>query len=132
AYGEPVSMRLRAETSGEGDFEKSVSLKAVNTLSVIGTGSGMGDVGVGLFAGFFAEFSYARIGFQCELNNDIFRVRGLIREGGTEYLIKKPWFTGINVVNGNPNNYISFKDMRERVERVLGDSRDGSAQGGGS
>ncbi len=121
AYGEPVGMTLRAETSGEGDFEKTVSLKAVNSLSVLGTGSGMGDVGVGMFASFFQEFSYARIGFQCSLNNDIFQVRGLIREGGVEYLIKKPFFTGINLVNGNPDNHISFKDMLERVDRVIGD-----------
>lgn len=121
AYGQPVGMLLRAETSGEGDFEKSVSIKAVNSLSVIGTGSGIGDLGVGLFAGFFEEFSYDRIGFQCVLNNDIFRVRGLVRDGGVEYLIKKPFLTGINVVNSNPNNNISFKDMLERVRRVLGE-----------
>ncbi|MBU1611291.1 MAG: hypothetical protein KKC99_05545, partial [Proteobacteria bacterium] len=126
AYGEPVGMILRAETSGTGDFDKTVSLKAVNSLSVIGTGSGMGDMGVGMFASFFEEFSYARIGFHCTLDNDIFRVRGLIREGGVEYLIKKPFLTGINIVNGNPENYISFKDMRERVERVLGDGAKGS------
>ncbi|SKA73683.1 hypothetical protein SAMN02745704_00513 [Paucidesulfovibrio gracilis DSM 16080] len=124
AFGQPAQFTLTAQTSGEGDFEKSVSLKAVNSLSVIGTGSGLGDVGVGLFASFFEEFSYARIGFQCILNNDRFQVRGLIREGGVEYLIKKPFLTGINVVNGNPENFISFADMLERMQRVV----KGSAQ----
>lgn len=119
AYGQPARFRLTAQTSGRGNFEKSVSLKAVNSLSVIGTGSGVGDVGVGLFASFFQEFSYARIGFQCILNNDRFQVRGLIHEGGVEYLIKKPFLTGINVVNGNPENFISFADMLERMQRVV-------------
>ncbi|MGE4291742.1 MAG: hypothetical protein AB7E32_05975 [Desulfovibrio sp.] len=119
AYGQPFQFQLSAQTSGQGDFEKSVSLRAVNSLSVIGTGSGIGDVGVGLFASFFEEFSYARIGFQCIQNNDRFQVRGLIRDGGVEYLIKKPFLTGINVVNGNPENYISFSDMLERIQRVV-------------
>lgn len=119
AFGQPAQFQLSAKTSGEGDFEKSVSLRAVNSLSVIGTGSGIGDVGVGLFASFFEEFSYASIGFQCTLNNDRFQVRGLVREGGVEYLIKKPFLTGINVVNGNPENYISFSDMLERIQRVV-------------
>lgn len=123
AYGQPATFRLSALTSGQGNFEKSVSLKAVNSLSVIGTGSGIGDVGVGLFASFFEEFSYSAIGFQCILNNDRFQVRGLIREGGVEYLIKKPFLTGINVVNGNPDNYISFSDMLERVQRVVKDQK---------
>ncbi|WP_022660258.1 translocation/assembly module TamB domain-containing protein [Paucidesulfovibrio longus] len=119
AFGQPARFTLSATTSENDDFEKSVSLRAVNSLSVIGTGSGIGDVGVGLFASFFEEFSYSRIGFQCILNNDRFQVRGLIREGGVEYLIKKPFLTGINVVNGNPENYISFSDMLERIQRVV-------------
>jgi hypothetical protein len=119
AFGQPARFTLSATTSENDDFEKSVSLRAVNSLSVIGTGSGIGDMGVGLFASFFEEFSYSRIGFQCILNNDRFQVRGLIREGGVEYLIKKPFLTGINVVNGNPENYISFSDMLERVQRVV-------------
>jgi hypothetical protein len=97
-----------------------VSLKAVNAISVMGTGSGLGDVGVGMFAGFFEEFGYEAIGISSSLNNDVFRVRGLIRQGGVEYLIKKPLLFGINVINRNPDNQISFSDMMERVQRVVG------------
>ncbi len=126
AYGEPVTMWLMAMTPDDDDSSKTVSLKAVNSLSVLGTGSGIGDAGVGMFASFFEEFDYSRIGFLCDLDNDKFRLSGLIREGGVEYLIKKPFLTGINVVNRNPDSTVSFRDMMERVERVVGDeSSDG-------
>jgi hypothetical protein len=52
------------------------------------------------------------------LENDVFRVNGTIREGGTEYFVKTGGFPGINIVNQNPKNLISFKDMVKRIERV--------------
>ncbi len=119
AFGQPAAFEVRGESIESDDADQSVSLKAVNTLSVIGTGSGIGDLGTGLFASWFKEFSYRYIGFHCVLENDIFRIRGLLTEGGVEYIIKKPFFSGIDVVNGNPNNIISFSDMLERVQRVL-------------
>lgn len=119
AFGQPAAFVVRGESIESDDADQTVSLKAVNTLSVIGTGSGIGDLGTGLFASWFKEFSYRFIGFQCVLENDIFRIRGLLTEGGVEYIIKKPFFSGIDVVNGNPNNIISFSDMLERVKRVM-------------
>ena len=128
AYGEPVTMWLMAKTSEDDDSSRTVSLKAVNSLSVLGTGSGIGDAGVGMFASFFEEFDYSKIGFLCELDNDRFKLSGLIREGGVEYLIKKPFLTGINVVNRSPDSTVSFRDMMERVERVVGDESSGGPQ----
>jgi hypothetical protein len=124
AYGQPVHFELSAETREVEDVPRKVSLKAVNSISVMGTGSGLGDVGVGMFASFFETFSYEAMGVYCSLENDVFRVRGLIQEGGVEYLIKKPLFFGINVVNRNPNNSILFSDMVERVQRVVGDEKE--------
>lgn len=39
-------------------------------------------------------------------------------KGGTEYLVRRAFLRGINVVNQNPQNMISFKDMQERVKRI--------------
>jgi hypothetical protein len=119
AFGQPVAFRFEALSEDVEDVDKKVSLKAVNSISVMGTGSGIGDVGVGLFSSFFETFSYDTIGVRCVLENDVFRVRGLIREAGVEYLIKKPLFFGINVINRNPDNRISFSDMLDRVRRVV-------------
>lgn len=119
AYGQPVALSMTAQSVPTRGVDQEVSLKAVNAISVMGTGSGLSGMGVSMFASFFKNFSYESIGFACELQNDVFRVRGLITEGGVEYLIKKPPLFGINVINGNPENNISFSDMLERVQRVV-------------
>jgi hypothetical protein len=124
SFGQPVGFEVSAESREVDGVPQKVSLKAVNSISVMGTGSGIGDVGMGMFSSFFETFSYEAIGIYCSLKNDVFRVRGLIDQGDVEYLIKKPLFFGINVVNRNPNNRISFSDMVERVQRVVGGETD--------
>jgi len=118
AYGQPVAFALTARSVPAEGVDQTVSLKAVNSISVIGTGSGLSGMGVGLLASLFKEFPYAEIGLSCTLKNDVFRVQGLIREDGVEYLVKRPPFMGINVVNRNPDNLISFSDMLSRLNRV--------------
>ncbi len=120
AYDQPAGFKLRAVTTPGSDSDRDISLKAVNTLSVIGTGSGLTGAGVGIFSQFFKEFGYAGLGLECTLDNDIFKIRGLIREDGIEYIIKRPPLFGINVVNSNPENLISFSDMLKRINRVIG------------
>ena len=39
-------------------------------------------------------------------------------EGGTEYLVKRGSFPGVDVVNQNPDDRISFKDMVNRIKRI--------------
>jgi hypothetical protein len=70
---------------------------------------------------FFKEFPYAKIGVESALKNDVFTVRGLIHEDGVEYLVKRRFFSGINVINRNPDNRIGFSDMLERARRVTGE-----------
>ncbi len=120
AYDQPAKFKLRIITIPDSDSNQAISLKAVNTLSVIGTGSGLTGVGVGMFSEFFKEFSYAGIGLECTLDHDLFIIRGLIREDGIEYIIKKPLLFGINVINSNPKNLISFSDMLKRLKRISG------------
>jgi hypothetical protein len=119
AYGQPVGFTLTAETVPEKGVPKKVSLAAVNAISVVGTGSSLTSTALTLFKPFVQEFAYDRIGILCSLTNDVFQVNGLIKEAGVEYLVKKPLLFGINVINRNPDNRISFKDMLERINRVL-------------
>jgi hypothetical protein len=121
AYGQPVAFDLNMESVPEKGVSQSVSLKAVNSISLMGTGSALSGMGISLVAKFFREFPYEKIGFQCGLKNDVFTVRGLIHEDGVEYLVKRRFFTGIDVVNGNPDNHIGFSDMLERAKRVTGE-----------
>jgi hypothetical protein len=118
AYGQPIAFDLKVLSQTAPDVPQKVSIQAVNSISVVGTGSGLTGLGVGLFKTFMQEFPYEKIGFSCSLKNDVFSVRGLIKEDGVEYLVKKPPFLGINVVNRNRRNHISFKDMADRLQRV--------------
>lgn len=118
AYGQPSAFTLTARSVEEPGVGQTISLKAVNSITVLGTGSSIGDMGVGVFGSFFKEFSYGEIGMQLSLHNDVFKVRGLIEEDGVEYLIKKPPLFGINVINRTPGKRVSFSDMLERLSRV--------------
>jgi hypothetical protein len=124
AYGQPVGFTLRAESVKEKGVPRKVSLAAVNAISVVGTGMSLTSTAITMFKPFVQEFAYDRIGILCSLTNDVFQVNGLIKEAGVEYLVKKPPLFGINVINKNPENRISFKDMLERINRVLPDEGD--------
>jgi hypothetical protein len=72
----------------------------------------------GRFASIFDEFSYKKIGARASLHNDVFRINGTIRENGTEYIMKRGGFSGVSIVNHNPDNQVSFKDMIKRIKRI--------------
>jgi hypothetical protein len=118
AYGQPVAFRLRMESMPVRGVSQRVSLQAVDTISVLGTGATLSGLGFTLMTTFFREFAYAKIGIACNLENDVFTVQGLIHQDGVEYLVKRPLFAGIDVINRNPDNRIGFSDMMERLRRV--------------
>ena len=118
AYGQPQSFKMWLKSDPGSAFEQMVSLKAVNTIAVLGTGSGLPSLGLGLFASIFNQFPYETIGFSCILKNDLFMVKGLIVADGVEYLVKRPFWGGINVINRNRENRITFSDMMERLKRI--------------
>ncbi len=124
AYGQPVAFHLKMESVPTKGVSQSVSLKAVNSISLVSTGSALRGLGVSLMTTFFREFPYEKIGFESGLKNDVFTVRGLIHEDGVEYLVKRRFFAGIDVINRNPDNRIGFSDMMERAKRVTGERSD--------
>jgi len=118
-YGQPASFDLVIETDTSKSAPKLISVEAINNLSIISTGSGAisAILGSGLNQ-FFKDYPYSKIGMRCTLRDDIFKLRGLIHDSGNEYLVRKALFRGVDIVNQNPDNYISFKDMAERVSRI--------------
>jgi len=118
AYGQPVAFDLKIESVPTKGVIQSVSLKAVNSISLVSTGSALSGLGISLMTTFFREFPFEKIGLECGLKNDVFTVRGLIHEDGVEYLVKRRFFSGIDVINRNPDNRIGFSDMLDRAKRV--------------
>jgi len=118
--GQPQKFELRLETVSKKGVQQKINVRAVESIASLG-GGGSPFVGLaGSFARFFREFPYWKIGIAASLANDVFRVNGTITEDGKEYLIKKSGFSGVDVVNLNPNNRISFKDMVKRIKRISG------------
>jgi hypothetical protein len=118
-YGQPSRFILDIESVKTEGIKQKISVDAVQNISILGTGSeGMAGVLSSGIKSFFKEYPYSRIGIQCTLENDKFSVRGKIHEGGTEYLVRRAFLRGIDVVNQNPQNVISFKDMQDRIRRI--------------
>ena len=118
AYGQPQKFDLLLETVKTKGVPQRISVKALDNISRIGGGQSPFVGLAGSFAMLFKEFPYKKIGLRASLENDVFRVNGTIKEGENEFLVKRGGFSGVNVVNQNPDNRISFKDMVKRVKRI--------------
>ena len=119
-YGQPARFFLDVESDPTKKVSQVISVAAVENLSILGTGSSA--ISSVLNSGvhkFFKEYPYSRIGILCTLENDTFSVRGKIREGGKEYLVRRGWPRGIDVIIQNPDNSVNFGDMEERIGRIF-------------
>jgi hypothetical protein len=115
-YGEPASFVLELESVERRGVAQSISMDAIQSISVLGTGADSAlSRGV---TQFFREYPYSKIGLRCVLKNDQFAVNGTIHDRGKEYLVRRGLLRGVDVVNQNPQNVISFRDMAERVKRL--------------
>jgi hypothetical protein len=118
SYGQPERFDFRVESVPRKGIPQTFSLKAVDNLTVISTGE-PASLGTGKFwMRFIRGFRYKKLGIVSTLRNDTFTLNGTIREGGLEYLVKKPALFGINVINRMPEKLISFKEMTSRLKRV--------------
>jgi hypothetical protein len=118
SYGQPENFVLSIISVPRKGVSRKFSLKAVNNLSVISSGGQSAAPSNSFLTKFIHSFNYSRIGIACSLKNDVFTLQGTIVEGGIQYLVRRSAFFGIDVVNGNPVNRISFKDMLGRMKRV--------------
>ncbi len=116
--GEPQRFTLLLETIRTQGVPQRINVEAVENIARIGGGQSPFVGFAGNVASFFKEFNYDKIGIRAVLENDVFKINGTIKEGGVEYLVKRGGIPGVDVVNSNPINQISFKDMVKRVRRV--------------
>ncbi len=118
AQGQPQKFDLFLETVETDSIPQRISVKAVDNIAQMAGGQSPFVGMAGAFASLFKEFPYEKIGIHATLENDIFTVNGTIHEGGKEYLVKRGLFSGVNVVNQNPDNRVGFKDMIKRFKRI--------------
>jgi hypothetical protein len=113
SFGQPESFELRVRSVHEKGVRQYIDAKAVENFSILSSG-----VRTPLLP-WFKIYPYSRLGIYCKLENDVFILRGTIQEGGKEYLIKRGWLRGINVINRNPQNRIPWRDMLRRIQRMF-------------
>jgi hypothetical protein len=118
AYGQPQRFQLFLETVERADVKQKVSVKAVDNIARIGGGESPFVGLAGAISVFFKELSYSKIGVRASLKNDVFRINGTIHQDGTEYIMKRGSFSGVDIVNQNTDNQIRFKDMMKRIQRI--------------
>jgi len=119
-YGQPTRFDLVITSDTSRKAPQRISSEAIKNLSIVSTGSDtISDILNSGLNRFFKEYPYSAIGIRCTLADDLFSLRGLIHDGGKEYLVRKTWLRGIDIINQNPDNSISFKDMAERVGRLF-------------
>jgi hypothetical protein len=115
---------LLLDTVKTDDVPQKISVKAVDNIARLGGGQSPFAGVAGMFISFFKEFPYRKIGVRAKLGNDVFRINGTIRENGKEYLVKRGFFSGVDVINQNKDNRVGFKDMLKRIKRIS-NSKDG-------
>jgi hypothetical protein len=113
SFGQPESFELWLHNDPESGVHQYVDAKAVESLSILSSG-----VQAPLLP-FFKYYPYSELGIYCKLENDVFTLRGTIHDDGKEYLVKRGFLRGLNVINRNPHNRIPWRDMLQRVRRVI-------------
>jgi|GEM_PF-2549491 len=121
AGSQPQHFDMLLETTEQGSQRQKISIKAVENISRIGAGESPFSGFAGVLTSFFETLGYEKIGVRASLNNDYFTINGTIQEDGNEYIMKRGGISGVNIVNRNPDNRIRFRDMVNRIKRVLED-----------
>ncbi|MBN2233278.1 MAG: hypothetical protein JW781_10745 [Deltaproteobacteria bacterium] len=122
AYGQPTRFDLAVASVPRHGVSQTISVEAIENLSVLSSGgAGMGGILQSGINRFFSHYRYRAVGGRCQLRGDIFRLNGTIHDGGREYIVRRGLVSGVDVVNHNPDNRISFRDMQERISRIFAD-----------
>ncbi|MEW6185138.1 MAG: hypothetical protein AB1585_05290 [Thermodesulfobacteriota bacterium] len=122
----PERFRLLARTQNVPKVSKVINVTAIENIGFLGTGWGELDVLRKGLNRFITEYVYREMGIFCSLEEDLFTLRGTIIEDGVEYLVRKPGFFGIDIINKNPDNEILFSDIMDRLQRIGKRSKEGT------
>ena len=120
AAGQPQRFELLLETVETKGVNQKISQLAVKNIARVAGGENAAAGISGGLAFFLKDYEspYKKIGIRASLKNDRFRINGTIHEEGKEYLIKRPWHSGVDVINWEPDNSIGWNTMMQRLKNV--------------
>lgn len=113
----PLAFDLVLKSQDLRGIRRRISVTAIDNLAQVGSGQSP-FMGSAALLKLFKDFSYKKIGIRCTLKNNRFSIRGLMENKGVEYLVERRGLAGVDIVNRNPNNRISWNDMIERLKRI--------------
>jgi len=110
----PAAFEATLETRTEG--KRNISVKALNNLSILSQGGLSAALSRGLYR-FIDFYRYKKIGIQCSLENDTFKLQGTALPGSERYLVYGGLLPPrIDITTSTPT--ISFKEMVKRLGRI--------------
>jgi len=127
AAGAPVRFDAHIETVPVEGVPERISVTAIDQLAVLGGGASGGALARSVM-GLFREYRYAKLGFRCSLKNDRFVLQGVTTHEDEDFLVVGTFIPPtVNVVSHNRE--VAFKEMVERLQRVMALGRDEAARG---
>jgi len=110
----PSAFNALFETRPAG--KRNISVKAIKNLNTLSQGGLSAALSQGIYR-FIDFYRYQKIGIDCTLGNDSFRLRGTAREGEDSYLVYGGLLPPkIDIIA--PERAISFKEMLKRISRL--------------
>jgi hypothetical protein len=115
--GVPVRFSARLETVHRKGVPRTVDVKAVNNITILGTGqrTNIFDRGIQRF---FNRYTYDRLGVTMRLDKDVLLLRGLEHRGERELFLRGRLPFRIDVVNAQPGKTVSFQTMVGRLRSL--------------
>ncbi len=110
----PSRFNARLETRPGG--KRDISVRALNNLTILSQGGVSAALSRGIYQ-FIDYYRYRRIGIVCDLDRDLFQLRGTAREGTDRYLVDGGILPPrIDIIA--PPSAISFSEMLRRLQRM--------------
>ena len=113
----PVRFSAHLETLHRKGVPRTVDVKAVNNITILGTGQRASLLDRGIQR-FFDRYTYQRLGVSLRLNRDVLLLRGLENRDGKELFLRGRLPFRIDVVNAQPGKTVSFQTMVGRLQSL--------------
>ncbi len=113
----PIAFDAELYTTSGDKTRHRISQKAVDSITRIGGGGGLGGALQNGFLRFFDDFGYERIGLRCQLRNDVCLMSGIDKGGGTYYMVKGGGIPRIDVV-GNAGR-VAWTQLVSQISAAL-------------
>ena len=101
--------------SSPGDYPRRISQAAVQNISSLG-GAGAAAAIQRSFLRFFEQFGYSKIGWSCELRNEVCRMGGVESAPQGYIIVKGGGIPAITVMGYNRN--VNWRELVDRLQRI--------------